>query len=135
MINTDTRPGEDGLTCLALGTGMKCLPSKKIPKANGTVLHDWHAEVVALRSINCFLLEECRKLALSKEQSSKYVRRRRADEITLSSFQPFTIRNDVKLHMYCSEAPCGDASMELTMAAQDDATPWEVPAPASPTAT
>lgn len=87
-------------------TGMKCLPSNKIPEANGTVLHDWHAEVVALRSINCFLLEECRKLALSKEQSSKYVRRRRADEITLSSFQPFTIRNDVKLHMYCSEAPC-----------------------------
>ncbi|OBT90147.1 hypothetical protein VE02_00942 [Pseudogymnoascus sp. 03VT05] len=127
--------GEDGLTCLALGTGMKCLPSNKIPEANGTVLHDWHAEVVALRSINRFLLEECRKLALSKEQSSKYVRRRRVNEITPSNFQPFTIREDVKLHMYCSEAPCGDASMELTMAAQDDATPWEIPAPASPTAT
>ncbi|OBT79892.1 hypothetical protein VF21_01658 [Pseudogymnoascus sp. 05NY08] len=127
--------GEDGLTCLALGTGMKCLPSNKIPEANGTVLHDWHAEVVALRSINRFLLEECRKLALSKEQSSKYVRRRRVDEITAGNFQPFTIREDVKLHMYCSEAPCGDASMELTMAAQDDATPWEIPAPASPTAT
>ncbi|KFY18526.1 hypothetical protein V493_08549 [Pseudogymnoascus sp. VKM F-4281 (FW-2241)] len=126
--------GEDGLTCLALGTGMKCLPSSKIPEANGTVLHDWHAEVVALRSINRFLLEECRKIALSKEQS-KYVRRRRADEITRSNFQPFTIKEDVKLHMYCSEAPCGDASMELTMAAQDDATPWAVPAPASPTAT
>lgn len=85
---------------------MKCLPSNKISEANGTVLHDWHAEVVALRSINRFLLEECRKLASSKEQSSKYVRRRRADEITPSSFQPFTIREDVKLHMYCSEAPC-----------------------------
>ncbi|KFZ03611.1 hypothetical protein V502_10802 [Pseudogymnoascus sp. VKM F-4520 (FW-2644)] len=127
--------GEDGLTCLALGTGMKCLPSNKIPEANGTVLHDWHAEVVALRSINRFLLEECRKIALSKDQSSKYVRRRRADEITPSNFQPFTIKEDVKLHMYCSEAPCGDASMELTMAAQDDATPWAIPAPASPTAT
>ncbi|KFY88218.1 hypothetical protein V500_06500 [Pseudogymnoascus sp. VKM F-4518 (FW-2643)] len=127
--------GEDGLTCLALGTGMKCLPSNKIPEANGTVLHDWHAEAVALRSINRFLLEECRKIALSKDQSSKYVRRRRADEITPSNFQPFTIKEDVKLHMYCSEAPCGDASMELTMAAQDDATPWAIPAPASPTAT
>jgi tRNA-specific adenosine deaminase 1 len=85
---------------------MKCLPSNKIPEANGTVLHDWHGEVVALRSINRFLLEECRKLALSKEQSSKYVRRRRADEITPSNFQPFTVKEDVKLHMYCSEAPC-----------------------------
>jgi tRNA-specific adenosine deaminase 1 len=26
--------------------------------------------------------------------------------------------------MYCSEAPCGDASMELVMDAQEDATPW-----------
>ncbi|KFY66879.1 hypothetical protein V497_00662 [Pseudogymnoascus sp. VKM F-4516 (FW-969)] len=127
--------GEDGLTCLALGTGMKCLPANKISEANGTVLHDWHAEVVALRSINRFLLEECRSLALSKDKSSKYVRRRRADEITPSNFQPFTIKEDVKLHMYCSEAPCGDASMELTMAAQDDATPWAIPAAASPSAT
>ena len=29
--------------------------------------------------------------------------------------------------MYCSEAPCGDASMELIMAAQEDPTPWAVP--------
>lgn len=42
--------------------------------------------------------------------------------------QPFAWRDDVTLHMYCSEAPCGDASMELTMAAQDDASPWEIPA-------
>lgn len=28
--------------------------------------------------------------------------------------------------MYCTCAPCGDASMELCMAAQEDATPWEV---------
>jgi tRNA-specific adenosine deaminase 1 len=31
--------------------------------------------------------------------------------------------------MYCSEAPCGDASMELTMALQEDATPWTSPQP------
>jgi len=29
--------------------------------------------------------------------------------------------------MYCSEAPCGDASMELVMDRQDDATPWTSP--------
>jgi tRNA-specific adenosine deaminase 1 len=31
--------------------------------------------------------------------------------------------------MYCSEAPCGDASMELVMDAQEDATPWTSPPP------
>lgn len=35
------------------------------------------------------------------------------------------------LHMYCSEAPCGDASMELIMAEQEDATPWDVPSTAT----
>lgn len=41
--------------------------------------------------------------------------------------QPFAIQDDVQIHMYCTEAPCGDASMELTMADQDDATPWAAP--------
>lgn len=44
-----------------------------------------------------------------------------------SSFQPFALRDEIKIHMYCSEAPCGDASMELTVAAQDDASPWTAP--------
>ncbi|KAB8294931.1 hypothetical protein EYC80_006886 [Monilinia laxa] len=34
--------------------------------------------------------------------------------------------------MYCSEAPCGDASMELTMAAQEDPTPWDLPSNPDP---
>ena len=38
--------------------------------------------------------------------------------------QPFELKEDVSIHMYCSEAPCGDASMELVMMEQDDATPW-----------
>lgn len=38
--------------------------------------------------------------------------------------QPFSLKESVRIFMYCSEAPCGDASMELTMNAQEDATPW-----------
>lgn len=33
------------LVCVALGTGMKCLPQSKIALAKGLVLHDCHAEV------------------------------------------------------------------------------------------
>ena len=53
----------EGLTCAALATGMKCLPHSKIPHANGNVLHDSHAEVLAIRAFNRFLVDECEELA------------------------------------------------------------------------
>ena len=53
---------------------------------------------------------------------------RRVDSEIADGFvkQPYTIRPEIRIHMYCSEAPCGDASMELVMDRQDDATPWPV---------
>ncbi|EQB51553.1 hypothetical protein CGLO_08900 [Colletotrichum gloeosporioides Cg-14] len=118
---------QDGvLTCLSLATGMKCLPAAKLPQAKGNALHDWHAEVLAIRAFNRHLLDECRQL-LSGESS--LVRRREHHEISPDAPQPFAIQDGIALHMYCSEAPCGDASMELTMAAQEDASPWDMPAP------
>ncbi|KAI0445816.1 adenosine deaminase/editase [Xylaria telfairii] len=142
------------LTCLSLATGMKCLPSSKLPQARGNVLHDWHAEVLAIRAFNCFVLDECRALASGSGGSSTFIRHRSSAELTSSPDsceskcgdddddddvdevdwhgQPFAWREDVLLHMYCSEAPCGDASMELTMASQADATPWAVPPQESP---
>lgn len=85
---------------------MKCLPQSKIPRAQGVVLHDWHAEILAIRSFNRFLLEECYALALSEKQSSEYVRLRSSEERTEEDFQPFALKDDIDLHMYCSEAPC-----------------------------
>ncbi|KAI8948113.1 adenosine deaminase/editase [Xylaria longipes] len=133
---------KDGkLTCLSLATGMKCLPSPRLPQARGNVLHDWHAEVLAIRAFNCFVLDECRALASGAKSSSAFIWHRGSSEVTSSSGyveincaeemtwhgQPFAWREDVRLYMYCSEAPCGDASMELTMASQADATPWAIP--------
>ncbi|KAI0540384.1 adenosine deaminase/editase [Xylaria digitata] len=125
---------KDGkLTCLSLATGMKCLPSSKLSLAQGNVLHDWHAEVLSIRAFNCFVLDECQAVASGSKDSSEFIRRRSSAEINANPDstdwhgQPFTWREDVLLHMYCSEAPCGDASMELTMASQADATPWAIP--------
>lgn len=104
---------------------MKCLPVDQVAQANGSVVHDWHAEVVALRAFNHFLLHECLELSTSPTRTSPIVRRREAHEISdILGLQPFSIHDDLKLHMYSSEAPCGDASMELLMEAQVDATPW-----------
>ncbi|KAI1379991.1 adenosine deaminase/editase [Hypoxylon crocopeplum] len=142
--------------CLALATGMKCLPASKLPQAQGNVLHDWHAEVLAIRAFNRFVLDECH--AVVNGPGSEFLRWRTPEEIAAGTYtdscqsgegrdevgngeekggdrgkgelwhgQPFTWREDIRLHMYCSEAPCGDASMELIMASQEDATPWDVP--------
>lgn len=105
---------------------MKCLPSSKLPQAQGNVLHDWHAEVLAIRAFNCFVLDECRALASRSGGSSTFIRHRSSVEVASSCEskcdddddddddageinwhgQPFAWREDVLLHMYCSEAPC-----------------------------
>ena len=85
---------------------MKCLPTSKIPLASGVVLHDWHAEILAVRTLNRFLLSECLTLLQSQKPSSKFIRFREPSEITESQFQPFALNDGIKLHMYCSEAPC-----------------------------
>lgn len=109
---------------------MKCLPTAKLPRAAGLVLHDWHAEILAIRAFNHFLLRECCKVLESGEYTSLFIRRRNESEFSeMSGAQPFALRKDMKLSMYCSEAPCGDASMELVMDAQQDATPWPVADP------
>ena len=106
---------------------MKCLPATQIAQANGSVLHDWHGEIVAIRAFNHFLLQECLELASSPTSRSSIVRRREAHEMSeVDGLQPFSIRNGLQLHMYSSEAPCGDASMELLMEAQADPTPWPI---------
>ncbi|KAK4136990.1 hypothetical protein BT67DRAFT_374898 [Trichocladium antarcticum] len=120
---------------------MKCLPASKLPYANGVALHDWHAEVLALRAFNRFVLDECRRLAQDRTAGSDFLRRRTHEELSALSSnshspfwsgQSFAWREDRTLHMYCSEAPCGDASMELIMSSQEDATPWASPPSPSP---
>lgn len=108
---------------------MKCLPATQTSLlANEHVLHDWHAEILAIRAFNHFLLQEARSLASSSTYQSLILRRREAESVAPQCFgnQPFTLCEGLKVMMYCSEAPCGDASMELVMEAQENARPWPV---------
>ncbi|RMY47234.1 hypothetical protein D0863_15680 [Hortaea werneckii] len=141
-------PPSNPLTCAALATGMKCLPHAKLQSAKGNILHDWHAEVLALRAFNRFLVDECSDLAkrgLGSEGAWVKWRRQVHEEEPVpnssnvrsagavgqgsegSSWQeqPFELHDDVRIDMYVSDAPCGDASMELVMREQADDTPWE----------
>jgi tRNA-specific adenosine deaminase 1 len=133
---TDSAPT---LTCASLATGMRCLPASKLAQANGNVLHDWHAEVLAIRGFNRWILEECELLAqLGRDGKGQWVewatentREAQQTDSPPSAAPPFKLKPDVQVHMFCSQAPCGDASMELTMASQADATPWANAAPSS----
>ncbi|KAG6029845.1 hypothetical protein E4U41_000259 [Claviceps citrina] len=81
---------KDGnLTCLALATGMKCLPAAKVADANGNVIHDWHAEVLAMRAFNRFLLDEC--LASAQHGRSSHV----VDVVSdVAASRPFGIKDN-----------------------------------------
>ena len=108
---------------------MKCLPANQTALLDsGTVLHDWHAEILAIRAFNHFLLQEAYLLASISTYTSSILRRKNAHEpgSQSSRHQPYAVHENLEIMMYCSEAPCGDASMELVMEAQDDATPWPV---------
>ncbi|KAK5136401.1 hypothetical protein LTR08_003527 [Meristemomyces frigidus] len=155
------------LTCAALATGMKCLPRAKLQMAKGNVLHDWHAEVLAMRGFGRWVVGECAELVKQTGdgggEEGKWVRWRMKgggaelrgagdagggrchedevdglggngaeDVLPRRHHAPFALHANVRIHMYVSEAPCGDASMELTMAEQEDATPWPATANAKP---
>lgn len=67
-----------------------------------------------------------------RSTSSLFIQRRNiekdehVDSTSPTNWPPFELQPDIKIYMYCTCAPCGDASMELCMASQEDATPWEV---------
>ncbi|KAI9672793.1 MAG: hypothetical protein M1831_000228 [Alyxoria varia] len=111
--------------CVSLGTGMRCLQSSKLHLAEGNCLHDWHAEIVAIRAFNLFILQKCMELSQNPKTTSYILHRQQHPKVLEDGYPPFTINDDVDIHMYCSECPCGDSSMELTMKAQADATPWQ----------
>lgn len=85
---------------------MKCLPVSKLPEAKGNGIHDWHAEILALRAFNHLLLQECQRL-LAHDMESDIIRQRGQSELDFEvNGQPFGLREDITLYMYCSEAPC-----------------------------
>lgn len=84
---------------------MKCLPASKLAEAKGVAIHDWHAEMLAIRTFNRFLLDECQSILDSNHVGPEAILKRN-EERKEGDTRPFRVTDDVKLHMYCSEAPC-----------------------------
>ncbi|KAH8986322.1 adenosine deaminase/editase [Lactarius akahatsu] len=111
---------------LALGAGAKCLPAVRLP-VRGDALHDSHAEVIARRGAVRWLLEEAQRATAHRHQDARGPSSSASASAWLSACgdleedgQPvFALRDGVRLWMYASTVPCGDASMGLLAAVQD----------------
>jgi len=116
---------------VALGTGTKCLPaSSRCPR--GEALSDSHAEVIARRAFVRFLYDELER-ATSDDGDGETKRDATdanasivewvATTTTTTTPTPFRLRGGVRVHLYATQSPCGDASIfEL---AADGETPKE----------
>lgn len=107
---------------------MKCLRASRVPRCKGIMLHDCHAEVLAIRTFNRYLLDECNSLLAGK--GSDILERRNSTKTPGSGGdlnRPFRVKDNVKLHMYCSEAPCKLSSAAL---GANEAHPIQVVTPA-----
>ncbi|KAK2812592.1 hypothetical protein FQN50_001236 [Emmonsiellopsis sp. PD_5] len=108
------------------------------------VLHDSHAEILAIRAFNHWLLEECKlmleqgpKSPIHNEGQTSTTQTTEPSERPVSryitwrshSYPPFALNPNIKIYMYGTCAPCGDSSMELCMASQEDPTPWTITPP------
>ncbi|KAJ3365727.1 hypothetical protein GGF32_008125 [Allomyces javanicus] len=95
--------------CVAIGTGLKCLNESS---ASATTVNDSHAEVICRRSFCCFLYQE---IARACGSTSKYVQR-------VDGSPTFRLGPHVRAHLYISQSPCGDASLDALAEQQADDT-------------
>ncbi|XP_042086687.1 tRNA-specific adenosine deaminase 1 isoform X6 [Ovis aries] len=86
---------------VSMGTGTKCIGQSKMRKS-GDILNDSHAEVIARRSFQRYLLHQLHLAAALKEES-----------IFLPGSQRglWKLRPDLLFVFFSSHTPCGDASI------------------------
>ncbi|CUS24225.1 LAQU0S14e03004g1_1 [Lachancea quebecensis] len=96
----------DALRLVSLATGVKASPNNELKRSKGRILHDCHAEILALRGFNTVLLKQ---IHLLKDPMSQQV----PDLISHSRDFPgrYRLKEEFSFALYISRAPCGDASM------------------------
>ncbi|KAJ2716454.1 hypothetical protein H4R19_000638 [Coemansia spiralis] len=87
----------DSLECVALGTGLKCLHRKQLSRF-GDRVHDSHAEIVARRAFCAYLAGELRSPTSSVL-------------VGAAGSGTHRLRDGLRIHLYTSQCPCGDASV------------------------
>lgn len=123
----DGRKNSTSTWVVSCATGTKCssygvppgMPEAEMLRVKPTILPDCHAEVLARRGLMLRLWEEVQQ---QKQDGEKFrnVQHRLLDPInkasedeenTQSSDLRFCLRPNIRLHLYISDCPCGDASI------------------------
>ncbi|EGW12976.1 tRNA-specific adenosine deaminase 1 isoform X2 [Cricetulus griseus] len=86
---------------VSMGTGTKCIGQSKMRKS-GDILNDSHAEIIARRSFQRYLLHQLHLAAVLKE-----------DSVFVPGTQRglWKLRPDLSFVFFSSHTPCGDASI------------------------
>lgn len=92
-----------------MGTGTKCIGQSKMSR-EGDALNDSHAEVVAKRSFQRYLLHQL-SLAASHTQDSIFIQGTEKGK--------WRLKQEISLLFFTSHTPCGDASI-IPMMEQED---------------
>lgn len=104
---------------ISIATGVKALPNRVRAYSKGTMVQDLHAEILTLRLFNWFLLDECSRLKNNTEDKSRII-----ESLDDANCQ-FRMKKDVKLALFITEPPCGDASMSYLTETLVDNEPWK----------
>jgi hypothetical protein len=119
VAEDEPAPGHSRYRAVALATGNKCVGRAALAAAAaagvaGGLLRDSHAEVLARRALLKLLYDELQLLE-DEEEAPLGAGIVPQDARCSSGGSPrrrtFRLRRGVKLHMYVSEAPCGDAAL------------------------
>ena len=93
---------DQGLRLVSLATGVKSTPNDELKRSNGRILHDCHAEILALRGFNMVLLKQIQMLVDPKAAVVP-------DLVSPSSDEDgkFKLGDDWSFALYISRIPCG----------------------------
>ncbi|CAN2389367.1 tRNA-specific adenosine deaminase activity [Pristimantis euphronides] len=114
VIQVESTAGKtDVKKVVAIGTGTKCIGQSKLRKT-GDILQDSHAEIIAKRSFQRYLLHQL-SLALSRSQDCVL--------IPGSDTNKWALRPGVSFVFFTSHTPCGDASIIPMLPLEDQLCP------------
>ncbi|QHS73109.1 tRNA-specific adenosine deaminase [Saccharomyces paradoxus] len=102
-INKDG--GANNIEVLSIATGVKALPDSELQRSGGRILHDCHAEILALRGANTVLLNRIKNY--NPSNGDDFIQNN--DELPAR----FKLKKNWELALYISRLPCGDASMNF----------------------